>query len=149
MGAKQLMIMTVPRFNESILFPAGQNKIEYFKSLTRQSWLNEALKVDKLIFNIDKYITRSKYWKSNYLEWKFNDGFLDNDVSVHQIQANTSFFSFRCDMYERDHTFLKNMLSLCRHFGLTVYGLNGLCTTPEYTKVIEEIAGPNFISGVE
>ncbi len=145
MGAKQLMILTVPnKFYEAIQFPAGQNKIECFKALTQKAWMHESIKADDLVLNIDKYITRSPYWKSNYLEWKFNDGKIDNDVSVHQTETITEYFSFRSDMYEKDHTFLKEMLSLCRYFDLTVYGLDGSFTAPEYRNVIEQIAPPNF-----
>ena len=144
MGASQVMLLTVPNYQRGIVFPKGQNKIEYFKLLTESYWKESQININELTNEIDDYIARAKYWKSTFPQWKFNDGIIDNDATIYAVDYNIQYFYFRSDMYEPEHTFLKNMLSLCKRYRLFVYGLNGRSSNPIYEEVIAKIANSSF-----
>ncbi|MEM6396832.1 MAG: hypothetical protein AAF741_10845 [Bacteroidota bacterium] len=138
MAIKQFYLQAIPFHNEGIAIKKNINIVEQFRKVAEINWAKRKLEAETLVKLMDSILPRSSW--SNHA-WKYNDGVIDNDAFIDVENGMVLFFSFRCDLTQKDLAFLKQMLAICERFDLNLFDLEGEVSIPPYDNMDDLIKG--------
>ena len=91
---------------------------EFRDALTQDWWSSTKLQPIEIIHQIDKKVRRANYGRDTFVNWKFNNGKVDNDasMSINEETGKIEEIRFRGDLREEKLKFLREMIEMAEKY---------------------------------
>lgn len=110
---------------------------EFSDALTQDWWSSTKIQPIEIIHQIDKKVRRANYGRDTFVNWKFNNGKIDNDASM-SINEETGMIEeirFRADLREEKLKFLKEMIEMAKKYDWLLMDMKGNLVEPNFEEV--------------
>ena len=120
-------------------------------ALIQDWWSSTELPPMEIIHQIDKKVRRADYGGDTFVNWKFNNGMVDNDASmtINEESGKIELFRFRTDLREEKLKFLKEMIELAETYDWLLMEMNGNLVNPNFEEVAQLIKKSNSFKFLE
>ncbi len=110
---------------------------EFKDALTQNWWSSTDLQPIEIIHQIDKKVRRANYGRDTFVNWKFNNGKVDNDasMSIDEETGKIGEIRFRADLREDELKFLKEMIELAEKYDWLLMDMKGNLVEPRFQEV--------------
>ena len=119
---------------------------DFFEDALLQDWWSSTLlQPTEIIHQIDKRVRRAAYGDDTFIQWKFNNGQVDNDayLSIHETTGKIEGLQFRADLREENLVFLKAMIDLAQQYDWMLMDFKGNLVEPRFEEVKKLIRRSN------
>jgi len=110
-------------------------------ALTQDWWSSTEIQSMEIIHQIDKKIRRANYGDDTFINWKFNNGKVDNDasLSINEETGKIEEIRFRADLREEKMKFLKEMIGMAEKYDWLLMDLKGNLVEPKFKEIAKLI----------
>jgi hypothetical protein len=114
---------------------------EFKDALTQDWWSSTEIQPMEIIHQIDKKVSRANYGDDTFINWKFNNGKVDNDasLSINEETGKIEEIHFRADLREEKLHFLKEMIDLSIKYDWLLMDMKGNLVEPNFKEVAKLI----------
>lgn len=118
---------------------------EFKDALTQDWWSSTDLQPIEIIHQIDKKVRRANYGRDTFVNWKFNNGKVDNDasMSINEETGKIEIIRFRADLREDELKFLREMIELAENYDWLLMDMKGNLVEPKFREVAKLIKNSN------
>ena len=114
---------------------------EFKDALTQDWWSSTKLQPIEIVHQIDKKVKRANYGRDTFVNWKFNNGKVDNDasMSINEKTGQIEEIRFRGDLREEKLKFLKEMIAMAEKYDWLLMDMKGNLVQPKFNEVAKLI----------
>jgi hypothetical protein len=118
---------------------------EFKDALVQDWWSSTILQPIEIIHQIDKKVRRADYGSDTCVNWKFDNGKVDNDasMSISEETGKIEEIRFREDLREDKMKFLNEMIELAEKYHWLLMDINGNLVEPNFHEVAKLIKDSN------
>ena len=124
---------------------------EFKDTLTQDWWSSTVLQPIEIIHQIDKKVRRADYGTDTFLNWKFNNGKVDNDasMSINEQTGKIEKIRFRGDLREEELKFLREMIEMAEEYDWLLMDMQDNLVEPKFKEVAKLIKFSNSFKFLE
>lgn len=128
-----------------------ENTDVFKDALTQAWWKGSDLLALELVHEVDKVIRRAQYSTDTSINWKFNNGRVDNDAVLYLEPESGKIrsFSFRADLREPELICLRTMVGLANNYDWLLMDDAGRLAPPQFKAVAKLLLQSNAFKFLE
>jgi len=110
---------------------------KFVDALVQDWWKTSKVHPMEIIHQMDKMVSRGNYGSDTFINWKFNNGKVDNDasMSINKESGNIEELRFRADLREEKLKFLIEMIALANKYEWLLMDMKGNLVNPIFKEV--------------
>lgn len=118
-----------------------ESEDKFVDALTQDWWNSTKIPAMEIVHQIDKRVRRAPYGNDTFVNWKFNNGQVDNDASmtIHAETGKIGALRFRADLREEKLKFLREMIELGAAYDWLLMDIKGNLAHPTIKEVVQLI----------